>query len=365
MPVHGAAPASRPPRAPFSGHVRHQVSWDGFTSHAVRQVNAPLRGGRSQMKAFGFVAARVLGAIATMFVGALAVFLVMQAAPGDPALAALGESATPEAVAKFRADRNLDAPVAEQFLSWLGGIVSGDFGNSLTIAGGISISDLLLARLPNTIFVGLYAVFFAVALSLLIGSLAALNRGRAVDTIATSIAALGVSMPDFWLGYVLILFFALNLGWLPSYGFTSPFVSLHGALVTGLLPALAIAAPMAAVFSRTLRTALLENTSRDHVTVARSFGFEEGFIFRNYVFRNSVIPYLVIIGLQIRYLLGGVVVVERVFGVPGVGSLMVDAAFARDYPVVQACTVIFLAIVLAVNLAVDLICAALDPKRVK
>lgn len=317
------------------------------------------------MKSFQFVAGRVLGAVATMFVGALAVFLVMQAAPGDPALAALGESATPDAIAKFRAERNLDAPIAEQFVLWLEGIVGGDFGRSLTIAGGVSISELVVSRLPNTIFVGLYAIFFALVISLAIGSLAAVRRGKMVDTVSTSVAALGVSMPDFWLGYVLIFFFALTLGWLPSYGFTSPSDSLSGALVTGLLPALAISAPMAAVFARTLRTALLENTSRDHVTVARSFGFSKGFIFRHFIFRNSIIPYVVVVGLQVRYLLGGVVVVERVFGVPGIGSLMVDAAFARDFPVVQACTVVFLAIVLSVNLAVDLVCAALDPKRIR
>jgi peptide/nickel transport system permease protein len=317
------------------------------------------------LKTFVFIAGRLLGALATMFVGALAVFVVMQAAPGDPALAALGESATPDAVAKFRAERNLDAPLTEQFLIWLLGMASGEFGRSLTIAGGISIADLIASRLPNTIFIGLYSIFFAIVISLVIGSLAARNRGGPVDTVATSVAALGVSMPDFWLGYVLIFFFALHLGWLPSYGFASPLESLSGALYTGLLPSLAIAAPMAAVFARTLRTALLENTNREYVTVARSFGFSEGFIFRSYVFRNSIIPYFVVIGLQVRYLLGGVVVVERIFGVPGVGSLMVDGAFARDYPVVQACTVVFLFIVLFVNLAVDLICAALDPKRIR
>jgi peptide/nickel transport system permease protein len=315
------------------------------------------------MKTLRYFIGRLLIAVTMMVIGALAVFLVMKAAPGDPALAALGEQATPDAIAAFRAEHGLDAPLIEQFVSWLRDMIGGDFGRSLTIAGGESISKLIAGRLPNTIFVGLYAVLFATAISLVIGSVAALRRGKLSDTLATSVAAVGVSMPDFWLGYVLILLFALTLGWLPSYGFTSPFESLSGALVTGLLPALAISAPMAAVFARTLRTSLLENAQRDYVTVARSFGFSERFVFRHYVFRNSIIPYIVIIGLQIRYLLGGVVVVERVFGVPGVGSLMVDAAFARDYPVVQACTIVFLAIVLSVNLTVDVTCAALDPKR--
>lgn len=317
------------------------------------------------MKSLQFILGRLLAAIATMFVGAIVVFLVMQAAPGDPALAALGESATPEAVAQFRAERNLDAPLIEQFALWLGGFVRGDLGVSLTIAGGVPISTLIAARLPNTIFLGLLAVLIAVSISIVIGSMAAIRHGKLTDTIATSVAAMGVSMPDFWLGYVLIFFFALTLGWLPSYGFVSPLESFGGALETSILPALAIAAPMAAVFARTLRTSLVENTGRDYVTVARSFGFAESFIFRAFVFRNSIIPYIVVVGLQIRYLLGGVVVVERVFGVPGIGSLMVDAAFARDFPVVQACTVVFFAIVLTVNFLVDVICAFLDPKRTR
>lgn len=317
------------------------------------------------MKSLQFILLRLVGALVTVLVGATAVFFMVKAAPGDPALAALGEQATPEAIAAFRAERGLDAPVMEQFTQWLGGMLRGDFGSSLTVAGGEPIAELLLGRLPNTLFIGVYAIFFAVSISLVVGSIAAIRRGRASDTVATSIAAVGVSMPDFWLGYVLILVFALGLGWLPSYGFTSPYASLSGALVTGLLPALAIAAPMAAIFARTLRAALLENMKRDHVTVARSFGHSNSFIFRHHVFRNSVIPYVVVIGLQIRYLLGGVVVIERVFGIPGVGSLMVDAAFARDFPVVMACTIVFLAIVLSVNFLVDILCARLDPKRTR
>ncbi|WP_137387754.1 ABC transporter permease [Rhodoligotrophos defluvii] len=317
------------------------------------------------MNTVRFILGRLIGALATMLIGALVVFVVMKTAPGDPALAALGESATPEAVEAFRKAHNLDAPLTEQFITWLKGFVTGDLGRSLTIAGSAPIAELIGARLPNTIFIGLYAVAFALIISLAMGSISAIRRGRITDTIATSIAAVGVSMPDFWLGYVLIFFFALSLAWFPSYGFMSPLDSLGGAFYTGLLPAVAIAAPMAAIFARTLRTALLENANRDYVTVATSFGFSRPFVFSHYVFRNSIIPYIVIVGLQIRYLLGGVVVVERVFGVPGIGSLMVDAAFARDFLVVQACTVVFLAIVLSVNFAVDVVCAMLDPKRTR
>jgi len=306
---------------------------------------------------------RLLGAVLTILVGAFAVFMVMKTAPGDPALVVLGEQAPPEAVAAFHARYHLDAPVLEQFWFWFSQAARGNFGRSLTIAGGTSISGLIGARLPNTIFIGLYGLTLAVIVSLVMGVIAALRRGRAADTVATSIAVLGISMPDFWLSYVLIFALALGAGWFPSYGFVPPGQSLTGALYSGFLPALAISAPMAAVFARTLRAALIDVSHREFITVARSFGFAEFFIFLQFVFRNALIPYVTVIGLQVRYLLGGVVVIERIFGIPGLGSLMVDSAFGRDYPVVQACAITFLAIVLGVNLLVDLVCTFLDPRR--
>ena len=309
------------------------------------------------------IAGRLAGAALTLLAGALIVYAVMRAIPGDPALAVLGESATPEAVAAFRHKHYLDQPLAAQFWIWLSGILRGDFGLSLTIAGGIPISKLIAARLPITLFVGLYAVAIAVAISLAIGTIAALKRGSAVDTIATSAAVLGISMPDFWLSYMLVFAFALGWRIFPAYGFTSPVQSLPGALYSGFLPALAISAPMAAVFSRMLRASLLEASRREYVTAARSLGYSPSFVFRHYVFRNALIPYVTVIGLQIRYLLGGVVVIERIFGIQGLGSLLVDGAFARDYPTVMASTIVFLSIVLLVNLAVDLVCMMLDPRR--
>jgi len=312
-----------------------------------------------------YVAVRLAALVLTVLVGSVAVFLVMKAAPGDPAVAALGENARPELIAAFRAKHNLDAPWPVQYGRWLAAAARGDFGLSLTVAADWPIAALIAARLPNTIFIGLLALLIALALSLVAGTIAALRRGKAADTIATSLAALGISMPDFWLSYVLILVFALGLGLFPAYGFTAPTQSLVGALYSGFLPAVAVAAPLAAVFSRTLRTALLDSSHRDYVVAARSFGFHPAFVFVHWIFRNALIPYITIIGLQIRYILGGVVVIERIFGISGVGSLMVDGAFARDYPVVQACAVVFLVLVLSVNLLVDVACSLLDPRRTR
>ena len=306
---------------------------------------------------------RLLGALATIVVGSFLVFRVMKAAPGDPALTVLGDFATPETIAAFNQENGLDNPLIIQYLDWFNGIVRFDFGQSLTISSGQEISDLLAYRLPNTITIGIYAIVIATLISLVLGTAAALNRGKLTDTATTSFAILGVSMPDFWLGYMLILGLSINLGIFPAYGFIPPFESITGSLYSGFLPALAIAAPMAAVFSRTLRASLVENLNRDHVTVAKSIGHSYKFIFLHHVFRNSVIPFVVVIGLQVRYLLGGVVIIEKIFGVDGVGSLMVEAAFARDYFVVQACAVVFLATVLVINFIVDMICVLLDPRR--
>ncbi len=310
-----------------------------------------------------YVAGRLVALVLTVVAGSIVVFLVMKAAPGDPAVAALGENARPELIAAFRAKHNLDVPWAQQYGRWLVGMLRGDFGLSISVAADRQISGLIATRIPNTIFIGVLALLIAIAVSLIAGTLAALYRGKLPDTIATSFAALGISMPDFWLSYVLILAFALGLGLFPAYGFTTPVDSITGALYSGFLPALAVSAPLAAVFSRTLRTALIEASHRDYVVAARSFGFRPAFVFLHWIFRNALIPYITIIGMQVRYILGGVVVIERIFGIAGIGSLIVDGAFARDYPVVQACAVVFLLIVLSVNLVVDLVCTLLDPRR--
>lgn len=310
-----------------------------------------------------YIAKRVAGAACVLLVGTLLVFLTMKAAPGDPALSALGEQATPEAIAAFRVAHGLDQPVVTQYLTWLTAALRGDFGPSLALASGVPVAQLIAAKLPVTMFIGLYALIIALGLSLILGTAAAVRRGRAVDTVATSIAVFGISMPDFWLSYVLIFGLSLGLGLFPAYGYVSPADSFAGALHAGFLPALAIAAPMAAVFARTLRAVLIEAMSKPYVVAARSFGLKRHFVFVHFVFRNALVPYLTVVGLQVRYLLGGVVVVERIFGIPGIGSLMVDGAFARDFPILQACTVTFLAIVLFANMATDLICAALDPRR--
>ncbi len=315
------------------------------------------------MRVLLYLAIRVLGSIAMLVVGAVVVFLLLHAIPGDAAIAALGDSASLDAIATFRIQHHLNDPLPVQFWSWAKAALTGDFGQSISLAGGFSTASMIAGSLPNTLFVGTYALVLAIAISLVAGSIAASRHGRIEDVLATSGAIITISLPDFWLGYVLVLIFSLGMGWFPAYGFTRPSDSLAGAFHSGFLPALAIAVPMAGIFARMLRATLLDTFRRAYVVSAHAMGFGRFFIFWHYVFRNALIPYVTAIGLQARYLLGGVVVIERVFGVPGVGSLMVDAAFARDYGVVQGCAVVFLMIVVATNFAVDAICSLLDPRR--
>ena len=310
-----------------------------------------------------YLALRLAASFAMLAVGSLLIFLLLHAGAGDAAIAALGEQASPAAIAAFRAEHHLNDPLMLQYWHWADAALHGDFGQSISLAGGFSTAQLIRDSLPNTIFVGVYALILAVVLSFAAGSIAAARQGRIEDVLATSGAIVTISMPDFWLGYVLVLMFSLGLGWFPAYGFVSPLRSLPGALHAGFLPALAIAVPMAGIFARMLRTTLLETFRQAYVVSARALGFGRLFIFWHYVVRNALIPYVTSIGLQARYLLGGVVVVERVFGIPGIGSVIVDGAFARDYGVVQGCAVVFLVIVIGVNFGMDLVCALLDPRR--
>lgn len=310
-----------------------------------------------------YLLARLGGALVTCCVGAFIIFMVMQLAPGDPAVAALGENATTETIAIFRKDHGLDLPLHVQFFNWAGGVLTGDLGRSIAVGAGYPIWDLLGQRIPNTITIAVFALTLAIIAGIAAGTIAALHQGKTVDTVATSGAVLGISMPDFWLSYVLVLIFAIWLKWLPAYGFINPTESFLGTLTTGILPAAAIGAPMAGVFARILRAALLETKRRDYVTAARSYGFADNFIYVHYIFRNALIPFVTVIGLQARYLVGGTVIIERIFGVSGLGTLMIDSALGRDYPVVQACTLTFLVVVLLVNLIVDIVCALLDPRR--
>ena len=317
------------------------------------------------MSLASYILVRAFSALTTIAIGAFVIFLVLQLAPGDPAITVLGENANPAAVAAFRREHGLDQAPLMQFGRFLSGAIAGDFGQSLTVGGGVPITGLLLQRLPNTMFVGLYAMTIAMALSLVFGTIGAWRQGTAIDTAVTAGVVTLISMPDFWVGYMLVILLSLQLGLFPAFGFTTPSESLSGALFSGFLPALTVSAHMTGFFSRILRSSLLETWRRNYVVAARSFGFTGPFVYRHYVLRNAIIPLVVVMGLQIRNLLGGMVITEKIFGIPGLGSLMIDGVFARDYPLVLVCAMTFLALVITVTFVVDVVCVLLDPRRTR
>src|SRR5690625_4630558 len=251
-----------------------------------------------------YLSGRLVGAALTLMVGMVLIIVLMRLAPGDPALAALDEGATPEAVAAYRVKHHLNEPVWSQILYSMRNMAQGDFGESLTVADGDAVLPMVIRRMPNTAFIGGYALIIAVFVSLIVGTIATLRRGKIEDTAVTTSAVLGISMPDFWIGYLLILVFALGLGWFPAYGFKPVQESITQAIYFSTLPAMAIAAPMAASFSRFLRATLLETVGKDYVVSGRSLGFSEKFLFIHFVLRNSLIPYVTKVGMQVPYLLG-------------------------------------------------------------
>jgi peptide/nickel transport system permease protein len=235
-------------------------------------------------------------------------------------------------------------------------------GKSLTLARGFSVTSLIKARLHVTGFLGLIAVVIALLVAFPAGTISALRRQKLEDHIATTSAVLGISMPDFWLGYMLVLVFSLTFNLFPTMGYVSFFKDPIDSLRHILLPAMAIAAPMGAVITRILRSSLLDNMNKEYVLVAKAFGMPNRKVFIHYMLKNSLIPTITVIGLQIRYLLGGVVVIEKVFSLPGLGSLLADAVFARDFFVVQSSAMVIVFIVLSLNLIIDIMYMFIDPR---
>ncbi len=298
------------------------------------------------------IAARA-GSVTVTVVGvASVVFLLLHLVPGDPIDAMLGESARPAEREALRAALGLDRPLATQWLDWLARLAHLDLGES--IAARVPVAGLLLARLPATVTLALAAAAVALAIGLPLGVLAALRRGTGWDRLAIGVALLGAAVPAFWLGPLLVLVFALWLGWLPVSGADGP-----AAIV---LPAVTLGTGMAAILARMVRATLLEVLDEDWVRTARAKGLREPRVVVAHALRVAAGPVITLLGLQVGALLGGAVITETVFAWPGVGSLLVESIQRRDYPVVQACVLLVaLAYVLA-NAAADAACALLDPR---
>ncbi|MGY2046807.1 ABC transporter permease [Methylobacterium sp. JK268] len=306
------------------------------------------------------LATRLGGFAATFLILSLLVFGLMQAVPGDPASAMLGTAATPESVAALRAQMGLDDPAAWRYLRWIGGLATGELGNSLTY--GVPVSTLILERMAVTLPLTGIAVVIAVAIALPLGVTAAARPGGGVDALATLYAQAGIAVPNFWIGLLLIMTVALGLGLLPAGGFPGWGAGLWPGIRALVLPALALAIPQSAVLTRVTRAAVIEVMNEDFVRTARAKGASLRRALWRHAVPNALVPVVTMLGLQVSFLIGGAVLVENVFTLPGIGRLAWQALSQRDVVVIQDVVMVFAAIVILVNLVVDLLYTRLDPR---
>lgn len=303
---------------------------------------------------------RLLALLPVALTAVVLIFLLLQFAPGDPAALVAGPDAGPEEVAIVRASLGLDRPLPVQFASWLLGVMSGDLGTSLVT--GLEISETIGARLAITAQVAVSGAVIAIVLGLILGYASANRQGKWLDAVTSAGTGFAMAIPEFWFGILLVLLFAVNLGWLPSSGMPLISDAPELALRSLVLPSIAIALHPIALITRSVRASVGETMSQDYVRTARSKGIGGIRLGTRHVFRNSLIPILSIIGVQLGNMLGGAVIIESVFALPGLGSLLVSAVGTRDFPVVQASLLVLMMIIILANLITDVSYGLADPR---
>ncbi len=296
----------------------------------------------------------------TLLLISLVTFLVVQVVPGDPAQLILGTEAPPEALAGLRAQLGLDRPLPLQYLSWLGGALRGNLGVSLR--HGRPVAALIAERLPVTLSLATLSLAMAVLLAVPLGVLAAVRQHTALDYGVLVFAQAGLALPSFWIGILLILLFALSWRWLPSGGYVPWGENPLQALRSLAMPVLALGLPVAGVLARLVRASMLEELARDHIRTARAKGLSEAQIIARHALRNALIPTVTLLGLQLSFLLGGSIVIENVFSLPGLGRLVLSAINNRDIPLIQGLVLFIAAMVVVINFLVDLAYTWLDPR---
>lgn len=306
-----------------------------------------------------FLARRLVVAAAMLVLASLVVFVVLEVMPGDPALLMLGTEARPDTLAALRAQMGLDRPAPVRYLAWIGGLLTGDPGTSFTydLPVGTLIADRLSVTAPLT---GL-AILLSTALALPLGLFAASRRGGPGDWGVMAFSQMGVAVPGFWVGILLVLVFSIGLGWLPAGGFPG-WSAGPAALASLLLPAVSLALTEAAILARVTRAAVLDTLGEDYVRTARAKGLSRRAVLWRHVLRNALVPVVTIVGLQFSYLMAGTVVIENVFYLPGLGRLLFQAIAQRDLIVVKDLVTLLAALVILVNFLVDLLYAVIDPR---
>jgi peptide/nickel transport system permease protein len=299
-----------------------------------------------------FILSRLISALLVILGVVTLVFLLIHLVPGDPVQAMLGERAATTDIEALREQLGLNQPLFVQWYSYIIAILQGDLGQSLYSKQ--PIADMLWQRIPATLELAIAALLVALVIALPLGSIAALHKDSVYDYGAMSFSLLGVSIPNFWMGPLLIIVFSLQLGWLPVSG-------RHG-WESLILPALTLGTALAAILARMVRSTLLEVLKEDYIRTARAKGLSPSAVIIHHALRNAALPIITIIGLQLGHLLGGAVITEVIFSWPGIGQLTVEAIQRRDYPVVQACVLLISVVYVLVNTSTDIIYALLDPR---
>lgn len=300
-----------------------------------------------------FLSTRILMGALTIWITTVLVTLLIHAVPGDPVqiMYAQSQGTTPEQIEEVRRSLGLDRPIPVQYAMFMERLAQGDLGN--TIRGGQPVLDVIMQRLPNTLVLACAAMFIAVLIGVPIGFLAAYRKGSLTDITLMIIAIAGISMPHFWLGLVLLFFFAVELGWLP--------VSGNGWLNL-VLPALTLGLSNAAIFARLTRSSMIDVMNQDYVQTALAKGLPKTLVLRRHVLRAGLLPVVTMMGLQFAFMMGGAIVVENIFSWNGVGRMAVEAIFQRDYPIIQGFILTFSVVVVLVAITIDAFYAVLDPR---
>jgi len=308
----------------------------------------------------GYILRRLLALVPVLLIVSIIIFMMAWMTPGDPAQLILGADADPEDLARLRADMGLDRPLPLQYLAWVGNLLQGDLGESIFL--GKSVARAIFDNFGPTVQLSFMALCIALLISIPLGTLAAKKRNSPLDHAVMMISLIGMAVPSFVLGLVLIVVIAVELQWLPVAGYVSPAESLLGSLRYMILPAVSLGTIIAALLIRTTRAAVLDVMASDYIDAARARGVTEGRLLFVHTLRNAGLPILTMIGLTFGALITGSVVTETIFNIPGIGSLIVNAIARRDYPVLQGVVLFITLLYLLVNLGVDLMYGLIDPR---
>ncbi len=307
---------------------------------------------------YKYILKRLLMMIPVLLGVTFIVYLILAASPGNPALIILGDGATPESIARLNEELGLNDPFVVRYLRFIWNAVQGNLG--ISYKNSLNVMDMVLERFPATVALAVAATLIALAIGIPVGILSAKKQYSLGDYMSTVMSMIGVSMPTFWLGLLLVMLFALNLGWLPSQGMNTD--STWGFLRSLVLPAVTLGTSVTATIARMTRSSMLDVIRADYIDTARAKGLNDQIITRRHMMKNAMIPIITAIGLQFGHLLGGAMLTETIFSWPGIGRLMIENIKTKDIPVVLGC-VVFLAVMFSiVNLLVDIIYAFLDPR---